>query len=368
MTAGFPAAAREALADTQLRRNLGHATRTIRDKRAGVVGEVGDWEQLREAGQAIKDEALARLPELLEQLEASVQAAGGHVHWARDGAEANAAVAAVAKRARGGRGGEGQVDHHRRDQAQRRAGRRGHRRGGDRPGRADRAARPRLALAHPRPGHPPQPGRDPRPVPPRAGRHRPVRRAGRADRRRPRAPAAQVPRGAHGRERRELRRGRDRHRVRGRVRGQRADVHHAARRAGDRDGHREGAAALARPGGVPPAAAALLDRRADEPLHLAVERRPRGRRPAGVPPGAARQRAHRRAGRRRRPPVASLHPLLGLSERLPGLLARRRARLRVGLPRPDRGDPRSPARPARGARRRCRSPPACAARAPTCAR
>ncbi len=94
---GFPAAAREALADTQLRRNLGHATRTIRDKRAAVVGEVEHWEELREAGRAVKDEALARLPELLEQLEASVQAAGGYVHWARDGAEANAAVAAVAK-------------------------------------------------------------------------------------------------------------------------------------------------------------------------------------------------------------------------------------------------------------------------------
>ncbi len=73
MTAGFPAAAREALADTQLRRNLGHATRTIRDKRARVVGEVPDWEELREAGRAIKDEALARLPELLEELERSVQ-------------------------------------------------------------------------------------------------------------------------------------------------------------------------------------------------------------------------------------------------------------------------------------------------------
>jgi L-lactate dehydrogenase complex protein LldF len=97
VTAGFPAAAREALADTQLRRNLGHATRTIRDKRAAVVGEVADWDELREAGRAIKDEALARLPELLEELEASVQAAGGQVHWARDGAEANAAVAAVTR-------------------------------------------------------------------------------------------------------------------------------------------------------------------------------------------------------------------------------------------------------------------------------
>jgi L-lactate dehydrogenase complex protein LldF len=64
----FPDAARGALADTQLRRNLGHATATIRDKRAKVVGEVDDWEALRTAGKAIKDATMARLPELLLQL------------------------------------------------------------------------------------------------------------------------------------------------------------------------------------------------------------------------------------------------------------------------------------------------------------
>src|SRR3954452_914828 len=94
---GFPAAAREALANTQQRRNLGHATRTIRAKRAGVVGEVADWEALRDAGAAIKASAMARLPELLEQLEASVQAAGGQVHWARDGAEANAILTGIVR-------------------------------------------------------------------------------------------------------------------------------------------------------------------------------------------------------------------------------------------------------------------------------
>ena len=36
----FPQAAREALADSQLRHNLAHATGTIRDKRARVVAEV----------------------------------------------------------------------------------------------------------------------------------------------------------------------------------------------------------------------------------------------------------------------------------------------------------------------------------------
>ena len=90
---GFPAAARESLKDTQLRRNLGKATQTIRAKRLRMISEVPDWEALREAGAAIKARAMATLPEQLERLEAAVTRAGGTVHWARDGAEATAIVA-----------------------------------------------------------------------------------------------------------------------------------------------------------------------------------------------------------------------------------------------------------------------------------
>ena len=93
----FPTAARAALADTQLRHNLAHATGTIRDKRARVVAEVAEWEDLRTAGAAIKDRTLHDLASYLLQLEASLTAAGATVHWARDAAEANAVVAAVAK-------------------------------------------------------------------------------------------------------------------------------------------------------------------------------------------------------------------------------------------------------------------------------
>ena len=93
----FPAAAREALTDSQLRANLGRATRTIRDKRARVVGEVPDWEALRAAGAAAKDRVLTALDAELERLEAAVEVAGGQVHWARDGAEACAIVAGIAR-------------------------------------------------------------------------------------------------------------------------------------------------------------------------------------------------------------------------------------------------------------------------------
>jgi L-lactate utilization protein LutB len=65
----FPAAAREALADTQLRHNLAHATHTIRDKRAKVVAEVEDWEELRLAGALAKDAALLDLEHQLVRLE-----------------------------------------------------------------------------------------------------------------------------------------------------------------------------------------------------------------------------------------------------------------------------------------------------------
>jgi len=88
----FPDAARGALRDGQLRANLGHATATIRDKRARVVAEVPDWAQLRAAGKALKTATMARLDDHLEELERQVTARGGVVHWARDANEANEIV------------------------------------------------------------------------------------------------------------------------------------------------------------------------------------------------------------------------------------------------------------------------------------
>jgi iron-sulfur cluster protein len=93
----FPQAARHSLADTQLRANLARATTTIRDKRARVVDELPDWQELRAAGARAKDRALLGLDAELQRLEASVGAAGGQVHWARDGGEACEIVARIAR-------------------------------------------------------------------------------------------------------------------------------------------------------------------------------------------------------------------------------------------------------------------------------
>ena len=96
-TPTFEESAKTSLADSQLRRNLGKATQTIRAKRAVAVKELPDWEKLREAGRALKSRVVRHLDEYLPRLEESVEKAGGHVHWARDAAEANRIIAGIAK-------------------------------------------------------------------------------------------------------------------------------------------------------------------------------------------------------------------------------------------------------------------------------
>ena len=93
----FEAAAKLALANTQLRRNMGKATQTIRTKRKAAVDEMPDWEALREAGRAIKEHTLKHLDTYLLQLESAVHRSGGQVHWAEDRDEANRIILRIAE-------------------------------------------------------------------------------------------------------------------------------------------------------------------------------------------------------------------------------------------------------------------------------
>lgn len=93
--ADFPVAAKELLKNTQLRRNVRHATDVIRNKRGRMVDETADWEELREAGRAIKEHTLRNLDVYLEQFEQNCLSAGGQVHWARDADEANSIVTGI---------------------------------------------------------------------------------------------------------------------------------------------------------------------------------------------------------------------------------------------------------------------------------
>jgi L-lactate dehydrogenase complex protein LldF len=91
----FPENAKRAVNDAQLRRNIRNATSTIRARRASVVAELPDWQQLRDAGAAIKDEVLRDLDRYLEQFEEDATRRGARVHWARDADQANSIVASL---------------------------------------------------------------------------------------------------------------------------------------------------------------------------------------------------------------------------------------------------------------------------------
>ena len=94
----FPAAARRELANAQLRANLRIATDTIRAKRAARrrrAARLGGAARGRPRDQGGRARAARRVPR--SQFEEAVDAAGGHVHWARDAAEANAVVVEVAR-------------------------------------------------------------------------------------------------------------------------------------------------------------------------------------------------------------------------------------------------------------------------------
>ncbi len=84
----FPEAALPVLSNAQLRKNVAHAVDVIQAKRARLVEEKSDWQELRTAAAAIRDHALEYLDFYLEQFEARCTAAGGIVHWASDASEA----------------------------------------------------------------------------------------------------------------------------------------------------------------------------------------------------------------------------------------------------------------------------------------
>lgn len=88
----FPVAAREMLADSQMRRNVRNATSIIQSKREKVIKELPDWEQLRDAGAALRAHALEHLDHYLTQFEAACIRSGGKVHWSLDSADAQRIV------------------------------------------------------------------------------------------------------------------------------------------------------------------------------------------------------------------------------------------------------------------------------------
>src|SRR5262245_5246778 len=95
----FMGAAAQALADPLLQAALIRLTGTLMAGNQRGYAALADSEQLRDHAKRIKEHTLAHLDQYLEQLEASVQRLGGHVHWAADGAEARQIVQEIARKA-----------------------------------------------------------------------------------------------------------------------------------------------------------------------------------------------------------------------------------------------------------------------------
>src|SRR5579864_787585 len=77
-----------------------HNTQTFNRGRYLATALIPDYEALKNQTRAIKEDAIARLPELLRQAEASVARNGGHFFLAKDGAEAARYVTDVCRRHR----------------------------------------------------------------------------------------------------------------------------------------------------------------------------------------------------------------------------------------------------------------------------
>jgi L-lactate dehydrogenase complex protein LldF len=84
--------ARAALADEQLQIALSKVRTGFIDKRAQAAARLPEFEALRDSARDIKDHTLSHLDLYLEAYEAKVTASGGHVHFARDAAEARAII------------------------------------------------------------------------------------------------------------------------------------------------------------------------------------------------------------------------------------------------------------------------------------
>lgn len=88
----------EKLNDAQLRKNLNFAMEMLQTNRKKLLKErYGDWEALREEGRKVKQNALSRLPELLERFEANATKNGIQVHWAHSAEDANEIIFSLAK-------------------------------------------------------------------------------------------------------------------------------------------------------------------------------------------------------------------------------------------------------------------------------
>jgi L-lactate dehydrogenase complex protein LldF len=95
----FEAKAKEALANPALQEALGKIKTGWQAGRTRAAAALPEFEALRDRGRDIKNHTLQHLDLYLEMFEANVTARGGHVHYARDAAEARKIVLELCRNA-----------------------------------------------------------------------------------------------------------------------------------------------------------------------------------------------------------------------------------------------------------------------------
>lgn len=89
-----------ALHNDQARRNFRSAMSGLMDNRAAQFPDNDELQALRDQARAVRQNALSKQPDLLEQLEQKLKANGIQVHWAEDAEEANEIIYQILKGAK----------------------------------------------------------------------------------------------------------------------------------------------------------------------------------------------------------------------------------------------------------------------------
>jgi L-lactate dehydrogenase complex protein LldF len=93
----FKNRAHEALGDDKLRQSFRGAMDFLIDKRQAMFPDATELAELRTLGETIRQRCLAKLPDLLVQLEHQLTENGVQVHWAQTPEEANAIILSLIK-------------------------------------------------------------------------------------------------------------------------------------------------------------------------------------------------------------------------------------------------------------------------------
>ena len=98
LTLPYKTRVQDALSNKHLRTALDRSTGRMAGQRVAAMTAV-DGQLLRDQVRQMKEHVIRNLPDLLEELERTITANGGHVHWAKEGVDVQRLVVEIARKA-----------------------------------------------------------------------------------------------------------------------------------------------------------------------------------------------------------------------------------------------------------------------------